>query len=367
MKRVRFSCRTLRPVPLALLANFALDNHGAESFWSHPAAVVTMSGSLDPQASAALYDQPRLRTSSFTIGSVLNEDKPGNSLHSFAIPDPLSPVLTNTPALASMLPRQPSPSDVIMSKSFLSGKASAEAGTSKDGISNKAEESVTKSLGLGEAAAECSPVMATVVPANNSNSLVDASGDEIAQALPSPPVISSPVALPVPNLPLDPAENPHRTYLSISDIVEVSQHGADKQSGKRKIGEISTLSDGEKAWELEALVEQTAPLSPISSPLVSPTNPPKLASEPDHTLSGDSPNVPALEYSAIPQEETLETIEASKPEEPTVNTVQVTGERPPKRQRLRDIAERVGYAALGGVTAGAMIFGTLVYTAPSFS
>lgn len=40
--------------------------------------------------------------------------------------------------------------------------------------------------------------------------------------------------------------------------------------------------------------------------------------------------------------------------------------RPAKRQRLRNIAERVGYVALGGVATGAMMFGALVYTAPTF-
>jgi len=316
-----------------------------------------------------LYDPPRLRTSSFTIGSVLNEDKPGSSLHSFAIPDPAPTVLANTPALASMLPRQPSPSDVIMSKSFLSGKVGSEAGTSKDGIWNKTDESVTKSLQLQEAAAvtECSPAIAPVVPVNNSKPLVDPNGEELVQALPSPPAASPPVALLLPNLPLDPVENFHRTYLSISDIVEVSQHGGDKQSGKRKIDEISTLSDGEKAWELEVLAEQTSPLSPSSSPLVLPANTPRLASEPANTLLGNSPKAPTSEASVVPQDETVKTSQISKPEDHTLNPVQFTGERPPKRQRLRNIAERVGYAALGGVTAGAMIFGTLVYTAPSFS
>ncbi|KAL2152596.1 hypothetical protein VTH82DRAFT_5780 [Thermothelomyces myriococcoides] len=45
----------------------------------------------------------------------------------------------------------------------------------------------------------------------------------------------------------------------------------------------------------------------------------------------------------------------------------VTEERSVKKARMMRIAERLGYAALGGVTAGAMIFGTLVYTAPTFS
>ncbi|KAL2171971.1 hypothetical protein VTG60DRAFT_1030 [Thermothelomyces hinnuleus] len=42
-------------------------------------------------------------------------------------------------------------------------------------------------------------------------------------------------------------------------------------------------------------------------------------------------------------------------------------ERSTKRARMMRIAERLGYAALGGVTAGAMIVGTLIYTAPTFS
>ncbi|KAK4251745.1 hypothetical protein C7999DRAFT_27823 [Corynascus novoguineensis] len=48
-------------------------------------------------------------------------------------------------------------------------------------------------------------------------------------------------------------------------------------------------------------------------------------------------------------------------------SVSQTLERHPKRAKLMRIAERLGYAALGGVTAGAMIVGTLIYTAPTFS
>ncbi|KAH6627056.1 hypothetical protein B0J18DRAFT_158616 [Chaetomium sp. MPI-SDFR-AT-0129] len=44
-----------------------------------------------------------------------------------------------------------------------------------------------------------------------------------------------------------------------------------------------------------------------------------------------------------------------------------TTERPAKKKRILDVAERLGYAALGGVTAGAMIVGTLIYTAPTFA
>ncbi|KAL1845284.1 hypothetical protein VTK73DRAFT_743 [Phialemonium thermophilum] len=42
------------------------------------------------------------------------------------------------------------------------------------------------------------------------------------------------------------------------------------------------------------------------------------------------------------------------------------GARPVKRLRLRRIAEKLGYAALGGATVGAAIMTTLIYTAPTF-
>jgi hypothetical protein len=52
--------------------------------------------------------------------------------------------------------------------------------------------------------------------------------------------------------------------------------------------------------------------------------------------------------------------------EPEVDTTAAVPERPAKRARMMRVAERLGYAALGGVTAGAMIVGTLIYTAPTF-
>jgi hypothetical protein len=52
-------------------------------------------------------------------------------------------------------------------------------------------------------------------------------------------------------------------------------------------------------------------------------------------------------------------------EHPTTGDSQ-NQERPVKRARMMRVAERLGYAALGGVTAGAMIVGTLIYTAPTF-
>lgn len=44
---------------------------------------------------------------------------------------------------------------------------------------------------------------------------------------------------------------------------------------------------------------------------------------------------------------------------------EVTTVRPVKRARLRKLVEGIGYAAVGGLTVGTLVFGSLVYTAPS--
>ncbi|ROW00786.1 hypothetical protein VMCG_06493 [Cytospora schulzeri] len=101
----------------------------------------------------------------------------------------------------------------------------------------------------------------------------------------------------------------------------------DSPKGKRKAVEISEATEQELAWhEKGDSMSPTAPSSPITR------------SEPDVSL----------------------------PSPPT--TPQERGHadgRPSKK--IRKIAERVGYAALGGATVGAMVFTSLIYTAPSFA
>jgi len=112
----------------------------------------------------------------------------------------------------------------------------------------------------------------------------------------------------------------------------------DEGGGKRKANDISTLSEQEEEWvalHKLAPAKIALPISPALSPI--------------------SMNIDKAEI-----------------EMPVLPKVDVTAVMPgpevraPKRRRLRKMAERLGYAALGGVTAGAMIVGTLIYTAPAF-
>ncbi|KAK1760568.1 hypothetical protein QBC47DRAFT_367527 [Echria macrotheca] len=133
---------------------------------------------------------------------------------------------------------------------------------------------------------------------------------------------------------------------------------ADKTSKKRKADDVSTVTGEETSWleQQSRPVEASAPASPAPAPsaeLDVPATEPTATSEP---MTIDS------EPQAVSAELTSDTCSAQT----CVVTLSTSDERQPKRMRLLHIAERAGYVALGGVTAGAMIFGTLVYTAPSF-
>ncbi|EOO02590.1 putative fha domain-containing protein [Phaeoacremonium minimum UCRPA7] len=92
---------------------------------------------------------------------------------------------------------------------------------------------------------------------------------------------------------------------------------------KRKAAAISTATQEEQIWHNEQRDE-----APTADAAVQPLSPPASPVEPVPRLAADT-------------------------------------SRPTKR--MRRIAERVGYAALGGATVGAMIVTSLIYTAPSFA
>lgn len=98
----------------------------------------------------------------------------------------------------------------------------------------------------------------------------------------------------------------------------------DSSQGKRKAVEISETTNDELAWHDDSKLMR--PLTAPSSPAMQP--------EPDASL-------------------------------PSPPTTPGSDARPSKK--IRKIAERVGYAALGGATVGAMVFTSLIYTAPSFA
>lgn len=148
-----------------------------------------------------------------------------------------------------------------------------------------------------------------------------------------------------------------RTHVGISDIVNSCHQTPDTGKMKRKAVEISETTDEQELWAADA---KKANLETSTSNL-----------DQDIDAHGDSPFralSPTLSAAAEPQQ--MEPLLSVPFELADENTSSITAShvpaRPAKRARVMRIAERVGYAALGGVTAGAMIVGTLIYTAPTF-
>ncbi|KAK3899858.1 hypothetical protein C8A05DRAFT_17777, partial [Staphylotrichum tortipilum] len=113
-----------------------------------------------------------------------------------------------------------------------------------------------------------------------------------------------------------------RTHVGISDIVDSCVEEKGEKQSKRKAENISTSTEEQEAW----IAKAPSP-APLEEPPVAAANP-----------AAEAPVVVPWDH-----------------------------ERPRKKPRMLRVAERLGYAALGGVTAGAMIMGTLIYTAPTFS
>lgn len=113
-----------------------------------------------------------------------------------------------------------------------------------------------------------------------------------------------------------------------ADVVPLDKHSARK--GKRKAAEISEESPSELKWASSSEDKSKAASESSSQP-----------------LSPSSRNQTSLP-SPPPSPE-----EVASPEQ-----------RPSKK--IKKIAERVGYAALGGISVGAMVLTSLIYTAPNF-
>ncbi|KAM7191870.1 hypothetical protein V8F20_009121 [Naviculisporaceae sp. PSN 640] len=130
-----------------------------------------------------------------------------------------------------------------------------------------------------------------------------------------------------------------RTHVGILDIVDTCQPAPTKTTepkqeaagvrGKRKADDISVTDAAEEEWAQRGSLENEKVVAPLSTQM-----PP---SGQGATASSSAPSLAVFQEAHV---------------------------RPTKKLRL--FAEKLGYAALGGVTAGAMIFGTLVYTAPTF-
>lgn len=109
---------------------------------------------------------------------------------------------------------------------------------------------------------------------------------------------------------------------------EQSEARKDTTKGKRKAADISETTDEERVWQQQVASDQElVPSSPV------PVQP-----EIEMDLS-------RLSFHNTPEQGS-------------------TAVRPTK---MRKIAERVGYAALGGATVGAMVLTSLIYTAPNFA
>ncbi|KAK4241020.1 hypothetical protein C8A03DRAFT_12714, partial [Achaetomium macrosporum] len=163
-----------------------------------------------------------------------------------------------------------------------------------------------------------------------------------------PPAMASPVSLAG-----EVNSSFRRTHVGISDIVETHQQSPGK---KRTADDISGSTPEQEHWVAEAANAENA-------------NPTNAASE--DGSSKDGGRVPPTKSSPIQSatEPELPDDSLKQGEESTESiaiTPPVTPERPLKKPRMMVVAERLGYAALGGVTAGAMIMGTLIYTAPTF-
>ncbi|KAK1771072.1 hypothetical protein QBC33DRAFT_229729 [Phialemonium atrogriseum] len=135
-----------------------------------------------------------------------------------------------------------------------------------------------------------------------------------------------------------------RTHVGIADIVDncpaqPDEPAATDRKGKRKAADISKVSKAERRW--------ATALYPTWSTGV----PHQSVAD---VMSGTSPGFQPA-FPSWPQGTIIQT--RSRPDPA----------RPAKRMRLRQVAEKIGYAALGGATVAATIMTTLIYTAPSFT
>lgn len=155
-----------------------------------------------------------------------------------------------------------------------------------------------------------------------------------------------------------------RTHVGISDIVDVSP-GAEPESekqapaaakGKRKADDMMELNEQEIQWE--------ASESKIIRHLRA-ANKTMLRHAPANIDDLSASGVEALIDDVLGNRRS--TTLPDTPNNVSKHVGPVSDERPPKRLRLRKIAERLGYAALGGATVGAALVSTLIYTAPTFT
>ncbi|KAJ4415453.1 hypothetical protein N0V82_007324 [Gnomoniopsis sp. IMI 355080] len=118
-----------------------------------------------------------------------------------------------------------------------------------------------------------------------------------------------------------------------ASVVTTDNHDARK--GKRKAAEISEESPSEFKW---------------------------ASSSEDKSKAGSSAET--LKSSSQPSSQSTRNPIPLPSPPPSPDEVRSPEQRPSKK--IKKIAERVGYAALGGVSVGAMVLTSLIYTAPNF-
>ncbi len=151
---------------------------------------------------------------------------------------------------------------------------------------------------------------------------------------------------------------------------------------KRKADAISETNLEEEKWaaksakvlspapSADGITVATRPQSPVMDEII-------VATKPSTGLLTENTPPAEEEAAQVREKHVLDQVIKDSPglaveksEAPSASAVahaSAVPERPAKRARMMRVAERIGYAALGGVTAGAMIVGTLIYTAPTFS
>jgi len=166
-----------------------------------------------------------------------------------------------------------------------------------------------------------------------------------------------------------------RTHVGIADIVDNCPQQSDGMadtepngkirdpgvtsvdrdgSSKRKSDRISTLSSADVDWQKQVtakLVSHETHESPAQHLAAT------MSGNPRGTVPGSPAQARMITLRRQGASSITSTMQPERPDEI----------RPAKRMRLRHIAEKIGYAALGGATVGAAIMTTLIYTAPSFA
>jgi hypothetical protein len=184
------------------------------------------------------------------------------------------------------------------------------------------------------------PVMPLAVPAvagpSLTSSFVDGPADNWAPGPSEDIVKCKPRPIPVSHA------ASRRTHVGISDIVENCQPISEKVKGKRKAEEISNVTAEEVHWDTNPETVH----SPSSS---------------HSDLSVDTAATSVDNGSAV-----CAPVAMNKDIAVVRSSVEEVPARPLKRVCLR-VAERLGYAAIGGLTGAAVVVSSLIYTAPTFS